>query len=99
MFDLSGHVALVTGGNSGIGLGMAEGLVRAGATVCIWGTNAGKNAAALDQLHAAVPEAHIAAAIVDISDEDAVTAAFASLMSEFGRLDSCFANAAVSGKF
>jgi NAD(P)-dependent dehydrogenase (short-subunit alcohol dehydrogenase family) len=39
LFDLTGHVALVAGGNSGIGLGMAHGLAHAGADVCIWGTN------------------------------------------------------------
>jgi NAD(P)-dependent dehydrogenase (short-subunit alcohol dehydrogenase family) len=39
LFDLTGQVALVTGGNSGVGLGMAEGLARAGADVCIWGTS------------------------------------------------------------
>ena len=42
-FDLSGKVALVTGGNSGIGWGYALGLAQAGADVCIWGTNEGKN--------------------------------------------------------
>lgn len=99
MFDLSGQVALVTGGNSGIGLGLAEGLVRAGASVCIWGTNADKNAKALEQLRTAAPHAQVEAAIVDISSEDAVTAGFASLKSSFGRLDSCFANAAVTGAF
>ena len=45
-FDLSGKVALVTGGNGGIGLGMAEGLAAAGADLVIWGSNADKNAAA-----------------------------------------------------
>ena len=49
-FDLAGKVALITGGNSGIGLGMAEGLAAAGAGVCIWGTNAAKNAAAEERL-------------------------------------------------
>jgi NAD(P)-dependent dehydrogenase (short-subunit alcohol dehydrogenase family) len=99
VFDLSGQVALVTGGNSGIGLGMAEGLVRAGATICIWGTKADKNAKALEQLRTAATQARVESAIVDISSEDAVTAGFASLMSTFGRLDSCFANAAATGAF
>lgn len=48
--DLTGQVALVTGGNSGVGLGMAEGLARAGADVCIRGRNPEKNAAAAQRL-------------------------------------------------
>ena len=51
-FDLSGKVALVTGGNSGIGLGFARALAEAGADIAIWGTNAAKNDKAREQLQA-----------------------------------------------
>ncbi len=95
-FDLTGKVALVTGGNSGIGLGMAEGLARAGASVCIWGTNEDKNAAALKQL-----QSHGGRAMAlrcDVADEAAVERAFADTVSALGRVDSCFANAGVCGR-
>ncbi|MDQ3107746.1 MAG: SDR family NAD(P)-dependent oxidoreductase, partial [Actinomycetota bacterium] len=74
-FDLTGHCALVTGGNSGIGLGMASALVQAGADVAIWGTNEEKNAAAQETL-AAFGTKTIAVRC-DVGDEDQVTAAFA----------------------
>jgi NAD(P)-dependent dehydrogenase (short-subunit alcohol dehydrogenase family) len=92
--DLTGHVALVTGGNSGVGLGMAEGLARAGADVCIWGRNPEKNRAAAARLAAHGRRAK--GYEVDVSDEDDVVSAFARLVDEFGRLDSCFANAALA---
>ena len=66
-FDLSGKTALVTGGNGGIGLGMADAMAQSGANVCIWGTNAEKNAAALEQLLAHGTE--VEAMICDVSDE------------------------------
>ncbi|ONG46214.1 2-deoxy-D-gluconate 3-dehydrogenase [Pseudoroseomonas deserti] len=50
MFDLTGRVALVTGGNGGIGLGMARGLAAAGARIAVVGRNADKNAAAVAEL-------------------------------------------------
>lgn len=95
LFDLRGHVALVTGGNSGIGLGMAEGLARCGADVCIWGTNPDKNAAAREQL--AGHGTRILSRRVDVGEEAQVVAAMAELVDELGRVDSCFANAAVAG--
>ena len=54
MFDLSGRVAVVTGGNGGIGLGMARGLAKAGARIAIWARNEAKNAAAVADLEKAV---------------------------------------------
>lgn len=97
MFDLSDRVALVTGGNGGIGLGMAEGLARAGAAVEIWGTNIEKNARAVEQLRQHGPK--ITARAVDVSKEQGVVDAMAALLVEHGRLDACFANAGVSNRW
>ena len=68
-FDLSGKAAVVTGGNGGIGLGMAEGLAAAGADIAIWGRNARKNAAALETLEKYGTK--ISALEVDVADEQA----------------------------
>jgi len=95
-FDLRGKVALITGGNSGIGLGMAEALAAAGAGVSIWGTNEAKNTAALATL--ARSGAKVQALRCDVADEAAVERAFADALSTFGRVDACFANAGVSGR-
>ena len=95
-FDLTGRVVLITGGNGGIGLGMAQGLAQAGAEVCIWGTNADKNAAALEVLSSIGPK--ITAQVCDVSDEAAVNRSFARALSEHGRIDGCFANAGIGGR-
>ena len=94
-FDLTGHVALITGGNSGIGLGMAEGLGRAGASIAIWGTNATKNDAAVARLEAICVKA--AAYVCDVGEEEQVETAFAATLETFGRVDSCFANSGIGG--
>lgn len=93
-FDLKGRVALVTGGNGGIGLGMAEGLAQAGADVEIWGTNAEKNARAGERL--AKHGTKVNTRIVDVSEEENVVAAMKALLADMGRLDACFANSGVS---
>ncbi len=95
-FDLTGRVVLITGGNGGIGLGMAQGLAQAGAEICIWGTNADKNAAAVEALSQIGPK--VTAAVCDVSDEHAVNASFAKALADHGRIDGCFANAGVGGR-
>jgi len=94
-FDLTGKVALVTGGNGGIGLGMALALADAGADIAIWGTNAAKNAAAEATL--ARSGRRVLALACDVGDETAVDAAFAETLRALGRVDACFANAGTYG--
>lgn len=93
LFDLTGKVALVTGGNNGIGLGMAEALARAGASIAIWGRNEQRNEAALEAVLSHGGEA--IALGVDVSDESRVVEAFAETLAAFGHVDSVFANAGV----
>ena len=94
-FDLNGTVALVTGGNSGIGLGFAEGLAQAGADVCIWGTNETKNVMAQEQL--ARHGTKVEALRCDVGDAEAVAASFERTVELLGKVDSCFANAGIGG--
>jgi NAD(P)-dependent dehydrogenase (short-subunit alcohol dehydrogenase family) len=94
-FDLSGHAALVTGGNGGIGLGMARALAEAGADIAIWGTNAEKNSAAASELEAFGTK--VVALRCDVGDEAQVEASFAETVGALGKVDSCFANAGVGG--
>ena len=94
-FDLSGLVALVTGGNGGIGLGMAEALADVGADVAVWGTNEAKNEAAAARLERTGRK--IFTARCDVSSESEVTAAFAATVAALGKVDAVFANAGVTG--
>ena len=90
-FDLTGKTALVTGGNGGIGLGMAEGLAQAGAKVVIWGLKPEKNAAAEARLRAYGGD--VLVQTVDVSDEAAVVKGVADAVAAMGRLDFVAANA------
>ncbi len=92
-FDLSGRVALITGGNGGIGLGMAEGLARHGCEVCIWGTNEEKNKNALGVLNEYGPK--VTAQKCDVSSQEEVEQCFAETLENHGRVDGCFANAGI----
>jgi 2-deoxy-D-gluconate 3-dehydrogenase len=91
MFDLTDKIALVTGGNGGIGLGMARGLGQAGATVLIVGRNAEKSAAALRDLQSAGIRAESFGA--DVTDEAAVQRLFTQVQNRYGRLDILVNNA------
>ncbi len=92
-FDLSGKVALVTGGNGGIGLGMAEAMAEAGADVAIWGTNEEKNEKASARLKA--HGVRVYARKVDVSKEAEVVDGIDATVNELGRIDSVLANAGV----
>jgi 2-deoxy-D-gluconate 3-dehydrogenase len=90
-FDLSGRVAIVTGGNGGIGLGMARGLAANGATVVVAARNADKSASAVKELEAF--GARAAAIEADVSDEAAVNHLVEETVRRFGRVDVVVNNA------
>jgi NAD(P)-dependent dehydrogenase (short-subunit alcohol dehydrogenase family) len=95
-FDLTGKVALVTGGNGGIGFGMVEALAQAGSDIVIWGSNPEKNAAAEAKL--AETGVRVLAQKVDVSDEHAVDSAMIEAVARMGRIDMVVANAGIGVK-
>ena len=94
LFDLSGRVAVVTGGNGGIGLGMALGMARAGATIVVAGRDAAKNADAVTQIERAGGRA--TAIPVDVLQEDSIRTMIAATVKAHGRLDILVNNAGMS---
>jgi 2-dehydro-3-deoxy-D-gluconate 5-dehydrogenase len=94
LFDLKGKTALVTGGNGGIGLGMAQGLAQAGAKVAIVGRDKAKNDAALKELAKSGGES--ISLVADLKDEAACRAMVDEAAKRFGRLDILINNAGMN---
>ena len=93
-FTLDGKVAIVTGGNGGIGLGMARGLAAAGAAVAIVGRDGAKSSAAVAEL--ARGGAKAISVVADVTDEAAVAAMAERVAAEFGRIDILVNNAGIN---
>lgn len=91
MFNLGGRVVLVSGGNAGIGLGMAIGVAKAGGDVVIWGRRAEKNDEALKSLSEF--GGRVFAQQVDVSDESQVVDGMNELVEEMGRIDGVITSA------
>ena len=95
IFDLSGRAAVITGGNGGIGLGIAQALALSGCSVSIWGRNAEKNKAAAATM--AKGPGKVDTRICDVADPASVHEAMRATLDTFGRVDGCFANAGIGG--
>ena len=98
LFDCSGKVTMVTGGNGGIGLGFAMGCAKMGGDIAIWARNAEKSAKAKADLLAA-GAGRVEAYQVDVASEEEVIAGYDHLMQDFGRLDCVFANSGASPRY
>ncbi len=94
MFSLAGRAALVTGGNGGIGLGIAEGLARAGASVAVAARDRTKTERAVEGLSKLGPD--VMGLEIDVADEDSVADAVTAAAKRFGRLDVLVNNAGIA---
>ena len=90
-FDLSGQVAVVTGGNRGIGFGISRGLAQAGANVALWARDETAGRTAAENLSSRAGQ--VQSFRCDVSSEDDVIRATEETLERFGRIDAGFANA------
>ncbi len=95
LFDLKGKTAIVTGGNGGIGLGIARGLSEAGANLVIVGRNVQKNQKAVASLRA--ENRSCLGLACDVSLKEDIDRCIEDTLTEFGRIDILVNNAGVSG--
>src|SRR6202011_4090082 len=95
IFDLTGRAAVITGGNGGIGLGIAQALAAAGCNVSIWGRSAEKNRNAAATMAGCAGK--VDNRIFDVREPASVKSAMAAALDRFGRVDGCFANAGIGG--
>lgn len=91
LFDCTGKVTMVTGGNSGLGLGFAMGCAKMGWDIAIWARSEEKNAIAKEKLLAAGAP-RVETYRVDVTSEEQVTEGCKQLKADFGRLDCVFAS-------
>jgi NAD(P)-dependent dehydrogenase (short-subunit alcohol dehydrogenase family) len=96
IFDCTGKVTLVTGGNGGIGLGFARGVARQGGDIAVWARNREKNAAARKELLEAGAR-RVETYEVDVASEAEIIAGYERLMKDLGRIDCVFANSGRGG--
>ncbi|MGH6884290.1 SDR family NAD(P)-dependent oxidoreductase [Hypericibacter sp.] len=94
LFDLTGKIAIVTGGNGGIGLGMAKGLAEAGAAIVVAARDAAKSEAAVKELIALGAEAAFIA--VDVTDAGSCRVLIEATVARFGKLDILVNNAGIN---
>jgi 2-deoxy-D-gluconate 3-dehydrogenase len=94
-FDLGGKVAIVTGGNGGIGLGIARGLAQAGARVAVLGRNTAKSEAAAARIHTEIGVETLAVH-ADVSRPEQIERAADVVLGKFGRADILFNNAGIN---
>lgn len=98
LFDCTGKVTVVTGGNGGIGFGFAMGIAKMGGDIAIWARNAEKSAKAKAELEAA-GAGKVVAYQVDVSEEQNIVEGYAQVMADFGRVDCVFANSGASPRY